>query len=204
MWILPSRGRPQNIKRLVDAYVSTKASTPVWLRLDDDDKSLDGYRDISYPYGWMIEEGPRKPLSGYYNDIYLTTHEDWYGFIADDVVPKTDNWDTKLIAVAGADGMAVPAGGHGRVESQDGTPHFVLGGELVRETGFLCVPGLDRIFIDTAWADIARKKGVFRYCDDIILEHLHFSKGALMDKTYLKRNKEQDKLIYEKFKGDMK
>lgn len=203
MWVLPSRGRPHNIRRLVNAYICTGAMSPVWLRVDEDDKSLGGYLEAVLPHNWTLEIGQKKPLSGYYNELYEKTSYDWYGFIADDVVPKTLNWDAKLIDLAGTDGMAVPAGAHGELESKDGTPHFVLGGDLVRETGFLCVPGLDRVYIDTAWADIARKKGVFRYAPDIILKHVHFSNGALMDKTYLKKHKDKDKAIYEEFIGDL-
>jgi len=201
MWIVPSRSRPHNIGRLVIAYVETEAATPVWLRLDNDDPTLGGYMDIHYPDNWYLEVGPRKPLSGYYNEIYERTDYDWYGFLADDVVPKTLHWDWELIEVAGLDGMAVPAGAHGDINTEDGVPHFVLGGDLVRETGFLCLPGLDRVYIDTVWAHIARKKGVFRHAPDVILKHLHFSNGGLMDKTYRKLNKDKDLKLYQSFRG---
>jgi len=201
-WILPSRSRPHNIKRLVDAYLKTGASTPVLLRLDDDDPALDGYKEISYPDGWVVWKAERKTLSGYYNEVYDRTNYDWYGFIADDVIPETDEWDRKLIEIADSDGMAVPAGAHGDINSENGSPHFVLGGDLVRETGFLCLPGLDRIYIDTVWAHIARKKGVFRHVPDVVLKHLHFSNGAPMDKTYLKSNKDKDFALFQSFKTE--
>lgn len=193
MWILPSRSRPHNISRLVKAYILTQASTPLLLILDEDDPLLGGY-DIDFPMTWIIKIGKRKPLSEYYNEVPMNL--DWYGFIADDVVPKTQGWDTKLIDLAGSDGMAIPIGGH----HQYIAPHFVLGGDLVREAGFVCLPGLDRIYIDTVWNDIAKGKGVLRY-SDAVLEHHHFSNNmALFDKTYKKLHKEKDKLIYENWR----
>lgn len=188
MWILPSRGRPHSVLRLLKAYEETEASTPVWLRLDEDDS---GYA-INHP-NWEVSAGPRVPLSQIYNEAYQRK-TDWYGFIADDVVPLTKHWDRLLIAVAGRDGMSVPSGGH----EPNGAPHFVLGGDLVRSMGWLCLPGLHRLYIDTVWQDIATKLGVLRRVPEVVLEHRHFSNGkALMDATYRKPNKASDRKIYE-------
>ncbi len=187
MWICPSRGRPGNIARLIAAYNETGATTPVWLRLDDDDPNPEYIHE-----NWTVEIGQRLPLSDTYAEAFRRYPDSpFYGFIADDVVPKTRCWDTELISLAGPYGMAVPAGGHG------GTPHFVLGGELVRYIGHMALPGLDRLYIDTVWHDIANKLGVLRYAPEVILEHRHFSNGkALFDSTYRKKKKAEDKIIY--------
>ena len=150
------------------------------------------------PSGWLIVIGHRAPLSVIYNDAYERhKNKPWHGFIADDVVPLTDAWDTRLIEAAGSDGMAVPAGG----ESTGGCPHFVLGGELVRSVGWLSLPGLDRLYIDTVWGEIAKSRGVYREFQNVKLEHRHFSnKKALMDSTYKKYHKTQDKFIYDQWR----
>lgn len=150
------------------------------------------------PPVWRIVIGHRGPLSAIYNAAYERhPHEPWYGFIADDVVPITNCWDAKLIEAAGSDGMAVPSGG----ETTGGCPHFVLGGDLVRSMGWLSLPGLDRIYIDTVWGDVAKRRGVYREVQNVKLEHRHFSNGkALMDATYRKHNKPQDKLIYDNWR----
>lgn len=193
MWIFPSRGRPQNIDRLIKAYQQTGAITPVWLRLDDDDPQPD--HKCEY---WTVEKGPRLPLSEIYNEAFKKfPNEPWYGFISDDVVPKTHGWDWALITAAGSYGMAVPAGG----DTTGGTPHFVIGGQLVRSMGWLALLGLDRLYIDTVWADIARERGVLRFLPEVVLEHRHFSnKKALFDRTYVKNSKKQDKIIYQTWK----
>ena len=165
--------------------------TGAWVRVDDDDALLGAYRALPLPPGWSLAVGPREPLSGVYNEAYQALRADWWGFIADDVVPKTQGWDRALVSVAGNDGMAVPAGGHG------GTPHFVLGGDLPRSTGWLALPGLDRLYIDTVWADIARARGALRHVPEVILRHRHFSNGlALKDATYRKPSAAQDRQIY--------
>ena len=198
MWILPSRSRPHNISRLVDAWILTGASTPVELCLDLNDPCLRQYLSMPLPSGWSVVTGERDGLSRVYNDAFARhPEESWHGFIADDVVPLTDSWDVKLIEAAGRDGMAVPAGGH----DPNGAPHFVLGGDLVRSMGWLCLPGLDRLYIDTAWQRIAEERGVLRRVPDVVLEHRHFSnKRARIDATYLKHRKTQDKLIYDNWR----
>lgn len=197
-WILPTRSRPQNIQRLIDAWSKTGASTPVELCVDSDDPCLSQYEEIPMPHGWELIIGLRGPLSAIYNAAHERhRHSEYFGFIADDVVPITSGWDSILIETAGRDSMAVPAGGH----NPGGAPHFVLGGDLVRSVGWLSLPGLDRLYIDTAWQDIATARGVLRRVPEVVLEHRHFSnKKALIDATYLKHRKAQDKLIYDNWR----
>ncbi len=170
----------------------------MWLLLDDDDPSLPEYLAIGLPRLWIREVGPRLPLSAIYNKAYeRVPYAAWWGFLADDVVPETPEWDFKLVEAAGSDGMAVPAGGH----DPEGAPHFVLGGDLVREMGWLALPGLDRLYIDTVWQDIAEKRGVLRRLPDVVLRHHHFSNGlALRDATYQKHHKPQDRALYAAFR----
>lgn len=152
------------------------------------------------PEGWHVHVCMCNGLSELYNESYkYHPNEPFYGFIADDVVPLTDAWDVKLIEAARRDGMAVPAGGH----DASGAPHFVLGGDLARSVGWLSLPGLDRLYIDTVWQRIAESRGALRRMPDVVLEHRHFSNGkALMDSTYRKHKKAQDKLIYDNWRSE--
>lgn len=198
MWVLPSRGRPHRLYYLVTACLATGMTTPVLVRADDDDPALPGYLALALPKGWDVVSAPRTGLAALYNNAFRAQPDaDWYGFLADDVAPLSPEWDRVLIEASGLDGMAVPAGG----ETTGGTPHFVLGGNLVRSMGWLALPGLDRLYIDTAWALIAKARGVYRERPDVRLEHRHFSNGkALFDATYRKPNKVKDKEIFTNWK----
>ncbi len=192
MWILPSRSRPQNLRRLIVAGITT----PVYLRLDDDDPMLQGYRDIDFPLGWFFIVTKRALLSSIYNAIFMAMPDlDWYGFLADDVVPETPGWDRLLIESAGKDGLAF---GDDGINGGAFATHFVVGGELVRSVGWLALHGLDRTYIDTVWNDIAVERGVRRYLPDVKLRHHHFSNRlAMMDQTYRKPTKDNDRILYE-------
>ena len=192
MWIIPSRGRPHNIRRLVAACIETGMSTPALLRLDDDDPYLDDYLRIEI--NWEVVVSKRIPLSEVYNEVY-NRNLDWYGFLADDILPETKRWDRLLVEAAGKDSLAF---GEDGINGDTRAVHFVLGGGLVRSIGWLALLGLDRIYIDTVWNDIARRRGVLRFLPEVKLTHLHFSnRRALRDKIYKKYNKARDKSIYE-------
>ena len=72
----------------------------------------------------------------------------------------------------------------------------------MRSTGWLALPGLDRIYIDTIWCDIARGQGVYRYRPDIKMTHHHFSnRMAMKDAIYRKHRKPEDRALYEEWKN---
>ena len=191
MWIIPSRARPQNIERLAKAFQDTEVTTPVRLRLDDDDPC--GY---ICPAHWEVVTGPRAPLSQYYNEVF-DRGLDWYGLFADDVVPETPGWDVLLIEAAGPDGVAYGNDGIGIRPT-----HFVVGGHLAREIGWLALPGLARTYIDTVWHDIAIERNVLRFLPDVRIPHLHFSNRlALFDQTYRKPTKDQDRALYQAWRN---
>ena len=196
MWVLPSRSRPQNLRRLILSCAGM--TTPVFVRLDKDDPMLQGYEDLDWPLFWQIIRADRVLLSTVYNDVFKEMPNlDWYGFLADDVMPKTLNWDSLLIAAAGKDGLAY---GYDGLNSK--ATHFVLGGDLVREIGWLALSGLDRLYIDTVWTDIATKRGVMRYLPDVKLTHMHFSnRTAMMDQTYRKPSKNRDRVLYHEWRN---
>ena len=75
----------------------------------------------------------------------------------------------------------------------------------MREIGWLALPGLDRLYIDTVWNDIAAERGVLRFLPDVKLTHLHFSnRRAMMDRTYHKPSKNKDRAIYHAWKEEIK
>ena len=199
MWIIPTRSRPHRLAALIDACEKTGMSTPALIMLDDDDPMLGSYWELDRPQGWVFVSGPRRYLSARYNNAFAALPGlDWYGFLADDVVPETPGWDRTLIDAAGSDCLAF---GDDGINGGNHATHFVLGGDLVRETGWLCLPGLQRIYIDTVWTDLAQDKGVHRYLSHVKLTHHHFSNGkALMDSTYRKPGKEADRRVYDAWK----
>jgi len=196
MFTIPTRSRPHRLQTLIDACRKAEMSTPAAVIVDFDDPMIGAYRDIKLPEKWILLEGQRRKLSTIYNNFFQMFPDlEWYGLLADDVVPTSRAFDAKLIAAAGTKGMAF---GDDSINGGNFATHFVLGGDLVRDMGWLALPGLSRIYIDTVWNDVAQDNEVRRYLSRVKMDHHHFSNGkALMDSTYRKPDKEADKALYE-------
>ena len=171
-------------------------STPMLLRLDSDDSNVPAYRAIHRPPNWAVVVAKRDTLSAIYNGfLWAMPDLPWYGVLGDDVVPETQGWDRKLIEAAGRDGLAF---GDDGINGDRHATHFVVGGDLARKLGWLALPGLERLYIDSAWNEVTKGLGVRRFVAGVTLRHYHFSNNlAMYDKTYQKPGRERDKARYE-------
>ena len=201
--ILITRGRPKELARFIQAYRDTNAGHAVLMYFDEDDPALPDYKEILYPDHWLRMVGPRKRPGPTYNEIFrLYPNEAFYGMLADDIVPLTQNWDEILVEKAGADGMSWP---DDLMWHDEIATHPVIGGDLVRAAGFICYNLLQQYFGDTWWTFVAKKLGVARYCPEVVFDHRHHvNDKAPIDQTY--RDKwpyaESDRAIYDAFVND--
>jgi hypothetical protein len=200
MFVCPSRSRPHNVARLVDACRATGATAAFLVCIDDDDPLREAYEAQRLPEGWTIRAAPRDGLSAIYNAAFRASPAcDFYGVVADDIVPETNGWDRALIEAAGTDGIAW---GDDGINGCAHATHLVVGGALVRDIGWLALPGLSRLYIDTAWNAIGRRRGVLRYRPDVVVRHHHFSNGlAPFDATYRKRAKDDDRRVFKAWRA---
>lgn len=191
MFSLPSRGRPHNLQRFLDAYEATGAKAPVWLRLDEDDPRLADYDTIDLPPHWSKTVGKRHPnrCNGCVAEMFeLFPDEPNYGLMADDLIPRTQGWDAKLVEAAGRDCLSY---GDDGLNGESLATHPVVGGELARAIGWLVLPTVLHSFVDTALFAIAYRAGRLRYLPEVKLEHMHplamnenHQPKAEMDETY--------------------
>jgi len=183
MFILPSRGRPQNVARLIEHYRYTDATAPVCLYVDTDDPKFSEYNALDLPKTWRFYLNSRAPYNPVWhinnNHFNNFPNEPWYGHINDDMVPRTYHWDQELIKTAGSDHIAY---GDDMLQSRRMCTFPVIGGDLVRHFGRLMFDGLN---IDTAWMLLGYKLGLLRYRPDVRLEHMHYTVNkAPYDETY--------------------
>ncbi len=182
---LPSRSRPDKLARFLDGYTATGATAPVRLRLDADDVDLDAYHEIILPPSWLKVVRPRLPggANAAHAEMFEQSPElDWYGLLADDVVPRTPGWDKALIDAAGKDRLAFADDGfqHGNLAT-----HPVIGGDMIRAIGWLCCPAVGHNYADTCLHLIAQKSGREVYLPDVVVEHMHPLAGkGQQDATY--------------------
>ena len=119
------------------------------------------------------------------NELYENfPNLDWYGFLADDVVPKTQEWDTALIRRAGRKKISYP-NDLGKPKKQFLPTIPCVGGDLVRAIGWFGFPATHHFYTDTIWRYIGDRLDNIYRLEDVIVEHMHFGRGkSAMDEIY--------------------
>lgn len=107
--------------------------------------------------------------------------EPYYALMADDIVPKTMNWDK--IMTRDLKKFAV-TWGNDCIQKENLCTHPFVNGDLVRKVGWFCNPRVNHWFFDNSWMEIGRIIGA-KYYPEVIFEHLHpINNTAPNDATY--------------------
>jgi hypothetical protein len=172
MWVLPTRSRPDSCRRFIDAWNNTGATTPVYVRLDSCDPYLDELTSLSWPITFNIVVGPREGLSAAMQEMFIKNPTElWYGLLADDLVPRTAQWDVSLVNRAGNKNISNP---NDLTTTYKGLPtHPCVGGELVRTLGWFGFPATRHYYVDTIWKYFGNELKNLYFLDNVIVEHMH-------------------------------
>lgn len=181
--IVPSRGRPEAFGDLLASWeATTTGRSTIWLALDDDDPTTDGY-----PVQRVI--GSRDSMCGWTNRVAaLTANFPWsYPVLAslgDDHRLEGD-WEAQVLAaVDQAGGTAIVYGDDGIQGHHLPTACFITA-DIVRALGWMCLPGLEHLWCDNVWKVLGERAGVLRYLPDLKTPHLHPARGlSPVDATY--------------------
>ena len=101
-YVVPSRGRPENVKRLAQAFKKTETRCDLWVVIDDNDWERKAYEKNAeeYDYGYIVIEnnsnGMAQPLNKGVEilmDDSRYDHYEYFGFMGDDHLPRTPFWD---------------------------------------------------------------------------------------------------------------
>lgn len=187
LWgLVPSRGRPHNVERLVRACALTcSADTRLHFGFDVDDPRLD--ENIAAAGGHLYGvANPRMGLAAWTNSLAKLHPGCDVISIGDDMVPVTHGWDSLLLAAIGE-----RCGGCGIVYPDDGRradiPECaVISRQIVDALGWVCPPGLQHWYIDNVWRDIGEAAGCLAYVREVTVRHCHPNTpgGDPHDQTY--------------------
>lgn len=197
MIIIPTKGRPKNIERFIETYKETGAILPVTLLINYDERVL--YDKIILPKNFYIKEFSNKNSAAEcVNQFFRENLDfDYYGILADDVIPETDNWDIKMKEACGLEKLAWADDG---IQGENLPTHPFIGGNLLRKIGFTAPPHVRHCYVDNFWKLVANVLGRGVYLPDIKLTHHHFLRGAEMDDTYKNQpDHEQDRIAFAQF-----
>lgn len=185
--LVPSRGRPENIIRLMDAWsTTTTRDTRLLVLVDDDDPKLDEYLAIP---SVDIQVGPRLRIGGTLNvvapEIAKTSRN--IGFMGDDHLPRTKGWDETFINELDKLKVGVVYG-NDLAHGVNLATSVTMTSNIISTLGYMCVPGSIHLFLDNFWMEIGRGTNI-TYFGDVTIEHVHplFQK-APSDNTYIEAN----------------
>lgn len=213
--IVPSRGRPGSVARVVDAWRATGAldvAHLVWV-VDADDPAIDGYRQA------VPDEPGTAPVARYEVprwmpmvrklDLVAADARETYwsiGFAGDDHVPRTPGWAARYVEELRRLGTGIVYGDDGYQGKRLPT-QWAMTSDIVRALGRMVPAPVEHLYCDNAVADLGRAAGCLVYLPDVVIEHRHPLVGAApWDEQYRRVNSSEqyarDRAAYERWRAE--
>ena len=198
--IVPTRGRPNSAARLVEAFESTHAyDADLLFCVDDDDPFASQY----FFSGASVTMGPRLRIGPTINAAAVAHADDYevLGFMGDDHLPRTDQWDVKVLAALDEMSTGIVYGDD--LFQRQALPTAVfMTSNIVQSLGYFNPPALLHMYLDNSWKTWGERADCLRYLPDVIIEHLHPVNGkAQNDDSYSESSQlmEPDRIAYEEY-----
>jgi hypothetical protein len=202
--IVPSRGRPQNIAQLIEAWSKSAPGTAqLHVVVDDDDPCEQDYTRLQMPVNGVLHVIERRRLGGTLNHLapIVAEHAAIVGFMGDDHRPRTIGWPTRVAAAMCGGGVVY---GDDLIQGPALPTAVFLDAEIVRTLGYFVLPGQIHLFMDNYWKTLGEQLGTLRYLPDVVIEHVHPLAGkAKWDDGYTQANSaanwDNDELVYKEW-----
>ncbi len=194
--VVPSRGRPENAYRLAQAFIDTGAETDLYFIIDNDDPKWSDYvrHEDEKNYKCLPAKNDTGGCAKSLNDgavmlldIIKFPLYDYFIFMGDDHLPRTQNWDQALVQAIGFDtGFAY---GNDLLQGANLPTAYAMSQNLVNDLRGMTFPGCFHLFFDNFVKQLGLDINCLRYLPDVIIEHLHPVAGkAEMDEGYERVN----------------
>lgn len=186
--LVPSRQRPHNIARLLEAMDRTcRADTTLIVGVDADDPDLPAYQAFS---GIDLVVQPRRRLVQWLNDLAFANVDEYryLGHIGDDNVPRTVGWDVRVMESLERQGPISFAFGDdldpGRAPGSLSLTIFMTS-EVVRRLGYMGPPRIQHMYVDPVWFAWGQATSI-EFLPNVVLEHMHYTIAgkAPLDESY--------------------
>jgi len=187
--LTPSRGRPESVRRLINACHDTcQAATALFFAFDRDDPELTQNIDAARtaPRSTRFVVGPRDTLSGWTNVMarMTVTEAGALASLGDDHVPLTKGWDRKLLEIISSSGGTGIAYGDDLLAREKLPTAPVISSNIVEALGWYCLPELTHMCVDSVWKELGEAAGCLYYVPEVKIRHMHHSlPGGVPDAT---------------------
>lgn len=192
--IVPSRGRPGNIRRLHHDWTDTAADADLRVCLDADDPKLHLYTLVARAPSVTV--GPPVGMAGALNTAALDiahNHRRYkhIGFLGDDHAPRTPGWDKQIVETLEQLGTGIVYA-NDLFQGPNLPTAVFMTADIVRALGYMVPPGPYHLYLDNIWLAWGRAIDRVVYLPDVIIEHLHPAAGkADRDEGYDRVNSDE-------------
>ncbi|OLT13024.1 hypothetical protein BJF79_03750 [Actinomadura sp. CNU-125] len=173
--IVPSRGRPQNIAALHDAWEETSTGAAALLvAADDDDPTLPEYRTVCRDRGIELTVGPRLRMVPTLNAVAIerAPHHFALGFMGDDHRPRTLGWSAHYLAALRTLGTGFVYG-NDLLAGERLPTQIAMTSDIVQALGAMVPALVKHLWADNQWWDLGHAIDRIRYLPDVVVEHMH-------------------------------
>lgn len=195
--IIPTRGRPEAVDKVMNAWQDTGAfqvAEPLWL-WDADDPRAGGYMDRLIHWAPMLRERRISAWMPMVHKLDLLAAEyardgnhRHIGFAGDDHLPRTHGWAQDMA-------WALDWMGTGIVYPDDGYQHerlassWAMTADIVRALGRMVPAPVEHLYCDNSIMDLGQAIGRLQYLPDVLVEHMHPVAGKVeTDEQYERVN----------------
>ena len=204
----PTRQRADRTKEMIAAWQKcTSGTSEIVFYVDDDDPDLEKYKTLATDK-IRIMVGKGIGMNASYNALFEANPDyDFYAPFDDDQHVRTAGWEDIALAKLKENNDWGLVYGDDLFRHADIASAPILSGKMVRSLGWIGLPGLEHMYCDDVWMDVARACNGLFYIPEIVIEHMHFWNGkAPEDETYKATNNDKvyshDKAVYEKWKKE--
>jgi predicted O-methyltransferase YrrM len=219
--VVPTRGRPGNIRKVISAWDFTNAwdVAHLVLAVDADDPEYQGYVDLfeetrhpdtNEALFSLVTMDRWMPMVHKLNvvaeNLALTRLYLGIGFAGDDHLPRTMGWAQRYLAVLGELGTGMVYGDDGYQGVKLST-EWAVTADAVRALGRMVPAQVEHMYCDNSMMDLYGGAGAMRHLPEVRIEHMHPVVGkADNDEQYRKVNHRsqftKDRQAYERWRSD--
>lgn len=187
--IIPTRGRPDSIPAIVQAWDETEATADLLFAVDTDDPELAAYKAhaaaLKGDQRVRFVFGKRRRLCGTLNQQAVKAAKAYrfLAFMGDDHRPRSADWDARFReCLSGGPGVAY---GNDLLMGERMPTAVAMTSDIVTTLGYMAPPALVHLCLDLVWLDWGKGMERITYLGDLVIEHLHPANGkAAMDAGY--------------------
>jgi len=202
--IVPTRGRPDNLRRLVDAFRLTGAweCARLMAAVDADDPEIGRYRDIAGQDVGLFEIPEWKPMVPKLDAAAVSVADHYYalGFMGDDHVPRTKGWAQRYVDALRDLGTGIVYG-NDLLQGPRLCTQWAMTSDIVRALGRMVPAPCEHLYSDNSVMALGAHARCIRYLDDVVIQHCHpFAGSGEWDDQYRRVNSDgqyrRDKQAY--------